>query len=412
MERKSAREGGERGGYCAGVGNTRSSNGRPLRVAAVVHAGNEWPLLGVAILHVLRLGFDEVVVLDHASTDETPAGLVAIASRHPGRLRILRSDDPAFRQESATAVLIEAAIAGGADWVYVFDADEFLLIEPASTIHELLAAVPVEATAVRYEVHNWIAPNDFDDTDLFAYRRLKYRALADATLPARIPPERRGAALASGELHFFQFPFKSKLIVRAAPDLWLGAGSHDLRWPVDASIANLPPQRLRAAHLPLLSARRVAIRDERRRFEKKLPEWSNWHQVGLSDSMASAGRDAFWLSHSVRLASGEEQTEGPSCVIDETLAEPIGSAAEQLASYELEGACHVEDPTLLAVAVAVAVAQRYQRIAAELVAAQAPPAGLSNLHTGTRRFRARTVTGIRQVTQRLRAAKYRGGRDL
>lgn len=391
------------------MGDAPPLNGGQPRVTAVVLARDEWPLLGVAVVHALRLGFDDVVVLDHASTDESPAGLATIAEHYDGRLRILRSDHNGYHQEAATALLIETAVAGGADWVYVFDADEFLLIDPARTIHEVLAAAPTHATAVRYEVHNWIAPHDFDDTDLHAYRSLRHRAAANAGLPARIPPEERRAALASGEVNFFAFPFKSKLIVRATSDVLLAAGSHELRWPPDALIVDLPPQTLRAAHLPMLSPRRVAMRVERGALAAKenQPAWFGWHQNGVTDAVDAGGADRFWADHSVQFTPDGELVHGPAYEIDDAVAEPIGAAAEELANYE--GApvrADMAEPIALPVDLAVAAIQRWQRIAANM-GGQEPPPSRGKLRAGAKHLRTRTVTGIRQAARRLRAPKYR-----
>lgn len=69
---------------------------------------------------------DEIVFLDHASTDATPQILSEIAAEHPGRVTILRQDDPTWDEMNHRQTLLEAARERGASHIAILDADEIL----------------------------------------------------------------------------------------------------------------------------------------------------------------------------------------------------------------------------------------------------------------------------------------------
>ena len=58
-------------------------------IHGLVMARNEWPLLEVAVTHALVHHVDMVHVLDHASTDGTPAGLARLRREWGDRLEVV-----------------------------------------------------------------------------------------------------------------------------------------------------------------------------------------------------------------------------------------------------------------------------------------------------------------------------------
>ena len=99
------------------------------RVLGCVMARDEWPLLGLAVDHALHGHVDHVVVVDHGSTDGTRSGLLGLQTQQPDRITLVRLDDTAFTQEAVTALMVAVGSGVPADWIYVFDADEFILPE-------------------------------------------------------------------------------------------------------------------------------------------------------------------------------------------------------------------------------------------------------------------------------------------
>ena len=100
-----------------------------LRILGYVMARNEWPLLGAAIIHALSIGVDNVIVLDHCSNDGSSRHLKGIQDAFPNRVSVLRLNGEDYFQEATTSVVGALHGAQDFDWIYVFDADGFLLVD-------------------------------------------------------------------------------------------------------------------------------------------------------------------------------------------------------------------------------------------------------------------------------------------
>ena len=88
-------------------------------------ARNEELCLGLSLRVALRW-CDEAVVLDHASTDETPAILATVGAENPGRVTVLTETDGTWREMEHRQRLLDAARARGATHIAIVDADEVL----------------------------------------------------------------------------------------------------------------------------------------------------------------------------------------------------------------------------------------------------------------------------------------------
>jgi glycosyltransferase involved in cell wall biosynthesis len=69
---------------------------------------------------------DGIVIHDHASTDETPAVIDALAAEYPGRVHRIREENPFWREASHRQRLLEAGRGAGGDCFALVDDDEFL----------------------------------------------------------------------------------------------------------------------------------------------------------------------------------------------------------------------------------------------------------------------------------------------
>ena len=148
-------------------------------------ARNEWPLLAVSVSHVLREHADQVWVLDHASNDDSEKGLALLSSIWGDRLKVVRIPDAPYFQAAATNLLLSIIDPAPETWIYVFDADEFLLTNGTSPLKDVLKAIAPGIDTVRYEVPNWLAPTDFDETVFQGYARIRFRAVTRNDLPPR-----------------------------------------------------------------------------------------------------------------------------------------------------------------------------------------------------------------------------------
>jgi cellulose synthase/poly-beta-1,6-N-acetylglucosamine synthase-like glycosyltransferase len=90
-------------------------------LSVVVCARNEARNLAERLLAVLEQNYPifEVIAVDHASADDTPAVLERLAEAYP-RLRILRCDDPRPGKRAALRMGVEAARG---EWLALTDAD-------------------------------------------------------------------------------------------------------------------------------------------------------------------------------------------------------------------------------------------------------------------------------------------------
>lgn len=302
---------------------------RAPRVLALAVVKDDWPMLELAVTHVLLHHADEVVVVDHASCDGTAAGLARMATRWDGRLRILQASQPEFWQEAMVAAALGAVGAAERfDWVYPFDADEFLLTGPGG-LRAAVGPVPVGVQAVRYELHNWLAPRTFDMDRLGDYASLRARAVP--TVLAAAPGADRAKAVAAGELNFFDLPFPTKVIFRPA-DAWLAAGSHHLKGPAGAITQSVPSDVVRAAHLPLVSLRRLQkkARHGRRLIDSGFGPDHGWQNQMLARLDAEGRLDEFWVRH---CADPPADISGPlpTLVEDGAFSAQLAAALEALA---------------------------------------------------------------------------------
>ena len=119
------------------------------RILGYVMARNEWPLLGLSVMHALNSGVDRIVIIDHCSNDATREGLRVLQSFCSDKIVVYRVDDPQYLQEATTALVMALVDADSFDWVYVFDADEFVLLPPEMKLGEMLSRVPPKVEAVR-----------------------------------------------------------------------------------------------------------------------------------------------------------------------------------------------------------------------------------------------------------------------
>lgn len=116
-----------------------------MKIVAIMPARNESWCIGLSARALLKW-VDELIVLDHASTDETPEILREIRSEYPGRLNVITETDPVWNEMDHRQRLLAAARERKASHVVMIDADEIVtgnLIENTNTyIRDMVEAVP------------------------------------------------------------------------------------------------------------------------------------------------------------------------------------------------------------------------------------------------------------------------------
>lgn len=102
---------------------------------------NEAWIVGFSLRAALRW-CDSVVVLDHASIDETPALVREIATEYPGRVVILEDSDPTWTEMQHRSIMLAAARGMEATHLAIVDADEVLTANVLGTVRDSIQAIP------------------------------------------------------------------------------------------------------------------------------------------------------------------------------------------------------------------------------------------------------------------------------
>src|SRR5580704_9704047 len=96
-----------------------------MNLIAVMPARNEAWVVGCS-LRIALLWCDEVIVLDHASTDRTAEIVAEIAEQNPGRVHVISESCADWPEMSHRQRLLETARQQKATHVAIVDADEVL----------------------------------------------------------------------------------------------------------------------------------------------------------------------------------------------------------------------------------------------------------------------------------------------
>lgn len=297
---------------------------RRPRILGIVVAKDEWPVVGLSVVHALQ-HVDQVVAVDHGSTDASLPGLEALAARHPGRLVVVPGGGLPWWQAAITRAAMSQATRRH-DWVYVFDADEFLLTA-GTPLARVLAAVPRRTGVVRYQVHNWVAPFDADDRDPAALTRIRHRSRPGNVLPP--VPQMAARHIATGGMNWFDIPFDSKVVVRSRQLAGITKGAHHL----EGEHSTMSTTAITAAHLPFLSRARLDTRIEQGRTLEGVYGDDiaiGWQSRMIARLHEGGALDLFWARHSV----GGPEVDGarPLVAVDDTLAADTAHAVRVVSS--------------------------------------------------------------------------------
>lgn len=111
-----------------------------MKLVGIMPARNEDWILG-ASLRAALLWCDEMVVLDHASTDGTRAIINKVAAEHLHRVGLAEVHEPRWSEMAHRQTLLEMARMRGATHVAIIDADEILTGNLLPIIRSKIAAL-------------------------------------------------------------------------------------------------------------------------------------------------------------------------------------------------------------------------------------------------------------------------------
>lgn len=164
------------------------------RLAVVAMVKNEIDIIDSFAAHVLAL-FDQVVIVDHGSSDGTREYLRALCEKH-GELAVYDLVEPGYIQSMTMNFMIQhSPELKDADWIFLLDADEFVPFDSRSALHAALARlrrVPViemhwrNVAPLRYweaEVDLGASPDVIWPARPSAHKKIAFQ-------PARLPSRR------------------------------------------------------------------------------------------------------------------------------------------------------------------------------------------------------------------------------
>ncbi len=269
------------------------------KVIGLIQAYNEGPLLALSISHALHYHVDEVFLLNHFRDNQGFAQTRALKKLWGDRLHLIDYFKNEYYQEAQTNALIEISKAASPDWIWVLDADEFLLCPAHQSLKKILSEVDSQCIAVRYELKNWVSQNDFDENQLSQYLRLEDRSLANKHY-ANLWSKTMHDEIVRGKLNFYDIPFNSKVIFRGnIPEIWLATGAHTLLSPNPAN--EILTDQLEVAHFPFLSKNRLASRVSRKKqlTNQGFSPMQGWQSQMIATFHHENRLDDFWNAHSI-----------------------------------------------------------------------------------------------------------------
>jgi hypothetical protein len=296
-----------------------------MKIHGIVLTRNDWGVLTVAIGHAFN-HVDVIHVLNHGSDDQTAHGLAVLQSMWGDRLKVYSaSPEVLFDQFLLTNIVVAQAEAAGADWIYVFDSDEFLLARPGKSLRETLAGVDSQVVALRYALRNYISPAGFDKLNLDHYLRLRFKSRPTASND----PQQAWDNIDAGTSSFFNIPFPPKIFFRANSGLMVTDGAHDLRWTLSGQTVEVCRD-FQSAHLPLICRETLKRKSAQgaSHIKKGWPRTQGWQNQMIHQFDRQGRLDWFWARHSI--SNEVDDVRNPAHVVDESLVRTLGPVIRQL----------------------------------------------------------------------------------
>ncbi len=332
------------------------------KVLGVMGLKDEWPLCGVSISYALDNLVARMVVIDHGSGETTTRGLAHLQEIYRERLEVVRILTPRWHQRAVYELGLTILNPDPDDWIYIVDADEFLLLRDNETLLKILERQ--ESDVISYQIENWLVPTSMDLANLTDYLAITTRALPNKGYPVS---HSEMTELIELRANYFDYAFQPKVINRFRVGQWYTEGAHFLRnESTGQPDPGHPCDSLRVAHLPFASFNRLQLRIKRglETIASGAPKDFAWQSQVVAHIFERGQIDDFWNSHS-HSSSGvdglhTEQTEsfasalaptlenlrrsfGPRLEVESIPNQPHYALEPNLATQILERFVHLQD---------------------------------------------------------------------
>ena len=125
-----------------------------MRLIGIMPVRDEDWIVGLSARAAL-MWMDALVVLNHASVDHTAEILAKISAEHPGKVHVIKEDDPVWHEMSHRQMLLEAARAMGATHIATVDADEVLAGDALPAIKDEIRELKPGEVLQMFWAHCW-----------------------------------------------------------------------------------------------------------------------------------------------------------------------------------------------------------------------------------------------------------------
>jgi hypothetical protein len=258
-----------------------------MKLSVVILVRNEADIILHSIDHARRF-FDDIVFVDHSSTDGTLEA-VEHAAGSDRRIRLFRLRQKGYFQAEVINLAVRQLFAAGADWAFALDADEYLRFSNRGELEAALAGS--EGKLVAFGWRN-LAPTEFGDFRSFRFSQA-YRTLCEPSSIVKVAISRGWA-----EVH---------------PRYVISMGNHSAaadRW-------SLPDATVKAGellHLPIRSAERLALKTARGSAAlaargRRAAEAQQWFDLAAAKPLSDEELTLECLYYGDRSRAGSAETE-------------------------------------------------------------------------------------------------------
>jgi hypothetical protein len=293
------------------------------KVLGLVMARNESSLITLSVSHAINSLCDKVLILLHESSPAFEREVVNLSKIWPDKIISLKLVGGEYQQKKTMQVLNFLASRMEFEWIYPFDADEFMISVDRDLFKKYLNNVDDSILSLRYELENWVSNEDLKIDSYQSFLSIRNRAVPMVNLPLDALTMR--SEIQKGNLNYFDFEFESKIIFRNRLPYVLSAGSHSLEELPSEYESILPKEMFKVAHTPLLSRERLSLRVEqgRKLIEEGFPIWHGWQSQMVYEIHQEGKLEQFWLNHSVTSAAQKTPGTKFTSVTDHAFASAI-----------------------------------------------------------------------------------------
>ena len=302
-----------------------------MKVVGLYLVRNEVDIIETNLRHHLTTVLDEAIVVDNGSTDGTFELLVELAGELP---LLLASETGHVYQSGRVTRMARFAAQQGADWVLPIDADEFW-VALDSPFRSVLEEAPVDARALFVDVINFVQRRDVLAAHPGVVATMTMRP--DAVVGTA---EEASRLVQTGAVSWLELPYAPKVVHRAVPGVFVGAGNH-----LSGIADGVSTDALTCLHAPL-RARSLLVQKldhGRRSIEERSSAEAAWHLKRWWQMAREGTLDREWEALSYEDGAITVGGKRHELVHDDRLKEVVEAVAPQVQTTDVEATNATDD---------------------------------------------------------------------